>query len=117
MSSPDGIDPADLELCLRVLDAGGRLDPEHPDSIALQRAVGGLFKEVKRQRRVAARKERQDADRSVLDLTATGSSQRVDDETAGLTLVSTAPGAIAGHLRRAQRTVRVRPSRSTSSVR
>jgi len=93
-----GIDPSDLETCLRVLDEGGRLDADHPDSVRLQRAVGRLFKEVKRQRRAAAKREKREADREVLERTATGSAQRVDDETAGIPLVSSAPGAIAGHL-------------------
>lgn len=96
------IDPADLETCLRVLEAGGDLPADHPDSITLQRAVGRLFKEVKRQRRSAARRKRQEADRDVIERTATGSPTRIDDETAGIRLVSNVPGAIAGYLQRPQ---------------
>lgn len=76
----------DLATCLRVLEAGGRLDPEHPDAVTLQRAVGRLFKEVKRNRRRAARDRRLAADRAVIEATATGSPDRIDDETLGLDL-------------------------------
>ncbi|MFC3850870.1 SDR family NAD(P)-dependent oxidoreductase [Corynebacterium hansenii] len=82
----DRISPEDLATCLRVLDAGGRLYPEHPDSVTLQRAVGRLFKEVKRNRRRAARDKRLAADRAVIEATATGSADRIDDETLGLDL-------------------------------
>ncbi|MFD5868663.1 SDR family NAD(P)-dependent oxidoreductase [Corynebacterium sp. NPDC060344] len=80
------ISPEDLDTCLRVLEAGGRLDPEDPTSVALQRAVGRLFKEVKRGRRRAARDKRLAADRAVIEATATGSADRIDDETLGLDL-------------------------------
>lgn len=53
-----GIDPDALAVCLQVLSDGGELPADHPDSITLQRAVGRLFKEVKRQRRGAARRKR-----------------------------------------------------------
>lgn len=82
----EGIAPEDLATCLRVLEAGGDLDPEHPDSVTLQRAVGRLFKEVKRNRRRAARDARLAADRAVIEATATGSADRIDDETLGLDL-------------------------------
>ena len=102
MAAETGIDPDDLETCLRVLDAGGALPADHPDSVTLQRAVGHLFKEVRRQRRAAARRTRQQADQAVLERTATGSADRVDDETAGIPLVSTAPGDLAGNLLKPQ---------------
>lgn len=102
MATETGIDPDELATCLRVLDDGGSLPADHPDSVALQRAVGRLFKEVKRQRRAAARQSRQKADQEVLERTATGSSGRIDDETAGIRLVSDVPGEIAGHLQRPQ---------------
>lgn len=97
-----GIDPDDLATCLRVLEECGGLDDRHPDSLIVQRAVGGLFKTLKRTRRLRARKARQDADRAVIEATATGSRQRIDDETAGLRLTSTAEGASAGELIRPQ---------------
>lgn len=78
------IDPDDLAICLRVLEQAGSLDPASKDSVALQRAVGKLFKEVKRQRRAAAKQARRAADEEVLARTATANPQRIDDETAGI---------------------------------
>ncbi len=96
------IDPNDLTTCLRVLEQAGRLDPGHPDSVTVQRAVGGMFKELKRQRRVAARQAKLDADRAVVAATATGSPNRIDDETAGIPISSATTGASAGTLLRAR---------------
>lgn len=93
-----GIDPADLATCLRVLSLVGELDADHPDSVTVQRAVGHMFKKLKRARRNEARRAKVAADRQVLATTATGSPTRIDDETAGITLSSNAPGASAGTL-------------------
>ncbi|MBH0120356.1 SDR family NAD(P)-dependent oxidoreductase [Rhodococcus sp. CX] len=97
---PRAIDPADLETCLKVLDLAAGLDADHPDAIAVQRAVGHMFKKFKRLRRNEARSRKVQADREVLSATATGSPTRIDDETAGLTLTSTTRGASAGTLLR-----------------
>ncbi|WP_448850761.1 SDR family NAD(P)-dependent oxidoreductase [Corynebacterium sp. 335C] len=97
-----GIDPADLAVCLRVLEEGGRLPAEHPDAVTLQRAVGKLFKDVKRARRRAARDRRLAADRAVIEATATGSPDRIDDETEGLDLSATKDSGVAGELIRPQ---------------
>ncbi|MGZ8179660.1 SDR family NAD(P)-dependent oxidoreductase [Williamsia sp. SKLECPSW1] len=96
-----GIPADELDQLRDILDRAADLDPAHPDSIAVQRAVGAMFKQVKRTRRDNARRRRTEADRAVLDATATGSPDRVDDETAGLPLTSSATG-VAGHLVRAQ---------------
>ncbi|SDD35218.1 SDR family NAD(P)-dependent oxidoreductase [Rhodococcus tukisamuensis] len=93
-----GIDPTDLETCIRVLNAAGELDSDHPDSVALQRASGKMFKELKRRRRIEARDAVSEADRAVVAATATGSPERIDDETAGVLITSNAPGATAGTL-------------------
>ncbi len=98
----DGIDPADLATCLKVLKAAGALEKEHPDSVAVQRASGQLFKDLKRSRRIAARNAKSDADRAVVAATATGSPERIDDETAGLSLAARASGDYAGTLIRAR---------------
>ncbi|MEV0946790.1 SDR family NAD(P)-dependent oxidoreductase [Rhodococcus sp. NPDC049939] len=92
------IDPADLEICLRVLDQAAGLDDSDPDSITLQRAVGHLFKKLKKRRRITARNATTEADRRVVAATATGSPDRIDDETAGIPLTSNTDGAIAGTL-------------------
>lgn len=94
------IDPADLATCLRVLELAGDLDSDHPDSLVVQRAVGHMFKKLKKSRRDAARARVANADRAVVAATATGSPQRIDDETAGIPLRSTASGASAGTLLR-----------------
>jgi NAD(P)-dependent dehydrogenase (short-subunit alcohol dehydrogenase family) len=93
-----GIDPADLEVCLRVLGEVDSFPGEHPDAQAVRSATARLYKTVKRLRRV----ERRDAilanDRVVTAATATGAPGRIDDETKGLPLVSSARGATAGTL-------------------
>jgi NAD(P)-dependent dehydrogenase (short-subunit alcohol dehydrogenase family) len=94
---PD-IDPADLETALRVLQQAGELDQDDPTYVALRRATGGFFKDAKRVRRLKKREAEAAADRAVVELTATGSASRIDDETAGLPLTSTARGASAGTL-------------------
>ena len=95
------IDPDDFDTFQRVLDQAAALDIDHPDSIRVQRSVGHMFKLLKKTRRAEVRQARQEADKAVIEATATGSPTRIDDETAGIRLVSNAPGAIAGHLQRA----------------
>jgi len=92
------IDPADLETALRVIQLAGELDQDDPSYVALRRATGGFFKDAKRVRRLQKRQAEAAADRAVVELTATGSASRIDDETAGLPLTSTARGASAGTL-------------------
>jgi hypothetical protein len=103
VSEPDyaapapGLDPAELALCLEVLAQAENLPPEHPDAVAIRRATGRIFKMVKQARRAQRRDAISAADRAVVAATATGSAQRIDDETAGIPLVSTVAGALAGH--------------------
>ncbi|APE35323.1 short-chain dehydrogenase [Nocardia mangyaensis] len=96
------IDPDELATCLRVLELAGQLEKEHPDSIAVQRAVGHMFKKLKQRRRIEAREQVATADRAVIAATATGSPQRIDDETAGIPISSATSGASAGTLLRAR---------------
>jgi NAD(P)-dependent dehydrogenase (short-subunit alcohol dehydrogenase family) len=95
-STSVGIDPDELAVCLRVLAQAEALPSEHPDAIAVRRATGRLFKMVKRSRRIERRDAISVADRAVVAATATGSAQRIDDETEGIPLVSSANGALAG---------------------
>ena len=96
---PDNpIDASDLETALRVLRDAGALREDDPTYVALRRATGGFFKDAKRERRRRKRAAEAAADRAVVELTATGSASRIDDETAGLPLTSTAKGASAGTL-------------------
>ncbi|HJQ41655.1 MAG TPA: SDR family NAD(P)-dependent oxidoreductase, partial [Jatrophihabitantaceae bacterium] len=103
MTSTDiGIDPGELETCLRVLETAENLPPDHPDAVTIRRAVGGLFKAYKQARRIERREAVSTADRAVVAATATGSPNRIDDETQGIPLVSSAPGALAGTFLRAR---------------
>ncbi len=88
----------ELEIALRVLKEAGDLDQDDPSFVALRRATAGFFKAAKRERRLAHRQKVAAADRAVVELTGTGSASRIDDETAGLPLTSTARGATAGRL-------------------
>ncbi len=93
-----GIDPADLDLCLRVLAEAEALPVEHPDAIAVRRATGGLFKTVKERRRAERRAAVLAADAVATAATATGAPGRIDDETAGLALRPAVNGSSAGTL-------------------
>jgi NAD(P)-dependent dehydrogenase (short-subunit alcohol dehydrogenase family) len=95
---PDGIDPKELEVCLRVIAELDELPVEHPDAVAVQQAVAKLFKTVKRRRKVERRDAVLAADRAVTAATATAAPGRIDDETQGLPLTSNTRGATAGRL-------------------
>ncbi len=97
----NGIDPNDLSICLRVIESLESIPVEHPDAVAVRLATAGLFKSVKKRRRTQRREEVKAADDAVIAVTATGSPDRIDDETQGLPLVSQARGASAGTLQRA----------------
>lgn len=98
----DGIDAARLQTCLEVIAELDGLPTEHPDAVAVRRATAGLFKSVKERRRAERRANVLAADRAVLAATATAAPGRIDDETKGLPLVSSATGASAGTLIRAR---------------
>jgi NAD(P)-dependent dehydrogenase (short-subunit alcohol dehydrogenase family) len=99
-SIESGLDPDELAICLRVLAQAEELPAQHPDAVVVRRAVGGLFKAYKQSRRTERREAVNEADRAVVAATATGSPNRVDDETEGIPLVSKVPGASAGRLLR-----------------
>ena len=92
------IDPDQLAVALKVLAAAERLAEDDPDYVALRRACGKFYKNVKKQRRLDKRAQVAAADQAVVAATATGSPRRIDDETEGLPLVSNAAGATAGTL-------------------
>lgn len=105
--SPDpeatpGIDPTDLEATLRVLGCIHEIDEEHPDFVAVRRATGRMFKAVKQHRRDVKRAQVQDNDRAVVAATATGSPDRIDDETRGLALETSVRAPSAGTLMQAR---------------
>ncbi|MYV53768.1 SDR family NAD(P)-dependent oxidoreductase [Streptomyces sp. SID3212] len=95
-----GIDPDRLAVCLSVLDELDKIDVDHPDAIAVRRATAGIYRTVKQRRRQERRASKTAHDRSVTEATATGSAERIDDETQGLLPSSSVAGAIAGILRR-----------------
>ncbi len=94
----EGIDPTDLDALGRILDELAALPPDHPDQVAAKVAFNRFRRQVRQARQRAYRQPIIDADNAVLALTATGAPQRIDDETAGIPLVSSAPGATAGTL-------------------
>lgn len=97
------INADELAICLRVLEQAAQLDKEHPDSVTVQRAVGHMFKKLKQRRRIEARDTVSEADKAVIAATATGSPNRIDDETAGIPISSSTTGvATAGTLLRAR---------------
>nr|WP_230316209.1 SDR family NAD(P)-dependent oxidoreductase [Conexibacter sp. W3-3-2] len=102
MTAPDGIDPQDLQHALRVLADAQSLSPQHPDSIALQRATAALFKAAKDRRRAERRAEVKANDDAVTAATATAAPDRIDDETEGLPLASRAGNGSAGRLIKAR---------------
>ncbi|MCU1508312.1 MAG: short-chain dehydrogenase [Glaciihabitans sp.] len=95
---PSGIDPTELEIALRVLADAAELDEEHPDFITVRRATARMFKAVKKTRRLEKRAEIADADRDVIEATATGAPDRIDDETRGIPLATRAEAPVAGTL-------------------
>ena len=92
------IDPDDLETTLRVIGELDRLPTEHPDSITVQQAAAGLYKSVKKRRKLQKRQEVLRHDAEITARTATAAPGRIDDETEGLPLVSATQGASAGTL-------------------
>ncbi len=95
-----GIDPERLAVCLSVLDELDKLDVDHPDAIAVRRATAGVYRTVKQRRRQERRAAKTAHDKSVTEATATGSAERIDDETEGLLPSSSVSGEIAGILQR-----------------
>ncbi|MFG3101073.1 SDR family NAD(P)-dependent oxidoreductase [Streptomyces sp. NPDC048182] len=96
-----GIDPERLALCLDVLAELDTLDVDHPDAIAVRRATSHIYRMVKQRRRQDRRAAKTAHDKAVTEATATGSAERVDDETEGILPSSrTEAGTIAGVLRR-----------------
>ncbi len=92
------IEPAELAIAIRVLAQVHELPAGHPQVQTLKRATAKMFKAVKQERKLRARAADLAADRAVTESTATGSALRIDDETKGIPLVSSAPGAFAGEL-------------------
>ena len=97
-----GIDPADLAATLRVLERLQLIDEAHPDFIAVRHASAHMIRAVKVNRRLTKRAQIADADRAVIAATATGADDRIDDETRGAELASSATTLLAGVLTRSR---------------
>ncbi|NYI41444.1 NAD(P)-dependent dehydrogenase (short-subunit alcohol dehydrogenase family) [Demequina lutea] len=92
------VDPQDLATTLRVLASLRGLSEDHADFIAVRQGTSHMFKAVKQERRREKRSAIAEADKEVVAATATGASDRIDDETRGLTLEARASAATAGTL-------------------
>jgi len=101
--STAGIDPGRLAAAMEVLAEAQTLPPDHPDSIAAQRATAKLFKAAKERRRAERIAASREADAAVDAATATAARGRIDDETRGIPLVSPTAGVSAGTLERARK--------------
>ncbi|MFJ9664914.1 SDR family NAD(P)-dependent oxidoreductase [Streptomyces sp. NPDC101219] len=96
-----GIDPERLAVCLAVLEELDRLDVDHPDAVLVRRATSHIYRTVKQRRRQERRAAKTAHDKAVTEATATGSAERIDDETEGILPSSRVePGKIAGILQR-----------------
>ncbi|WP_093661486.1 SDR family NAD(P)-dependent oxidoreductase [Streptomyces wuyuanensis] len=95
-----GIDPERLAVCLGVLEELDRLEVDHPDAVTVRRATAGIYRTVKQRRRQERRAAKTAHDKTVTEATATGSADRIDDETQGLLPSSSVMGEIAGILQR-----------------
>ncbi|CAM5685155.1 NAD(P)-dependent dehydrogenase (Short-subunit alcohol dehydrogenase family) OS=Streptomyces albaduncus OX=68172 GN=FHS32_002493 PE=4 SV=1 [Streptomyces griseoloalbus] len=93
--------PERLAVCLSVLEELDRIDVDHPDAIAVRRATSHIYRTVKQRRRQERRAAKTAHDKAVTEATATGSAQRIDDETEGILPSSRVEqGRIAGILQR-----------------
>jgi NAD(P)-dependent dehydrogenase (short-subunit alcohol dehydrogenase family) len=95
-----GIGPERLAVCLGVLEELATLEIDHPDAVAVRRATAGVYRTVKQRRRQERRAAKTAHDKAVTEATATGSAERIDDETQGILPSSSVQGEIAGVLRR-----------------
>ncbi|MBL3670034.1 SDR family NAD(P)-dependent oxidoreductase [Streptomyces sp. M2CJ-2] len=96
-----GIDPERLAVCLEVLAELDALEVDHPDAIKVRRATSHIYRTVKQRRRQERRAAKTAHDKAVTEATATGSAERIDDETEGILPSSrTEEGQIAGILQR-----------------
>ncbi|MEV2247956.1 SDR family NAD(P)-dependent oxidoreductase [Streptomyces sp. NPDC049970] len=95
-----GIDPERLAVCLSVLDELDTIEVDHPDAVVVRRATAGIYRTVKQRRRQERRATKTAHDKAVTEATATGSADRIDDETQGVLPSSSASAEIAGILQR-----------------
>nr|WP_198684039.1 SDR family NAD(P)-dependent oxidoreductase [Brachybacterium sp. YJGR34] len=85
-----------------MLQAAPTLTEGSEDLVAIVRATRTFTKRLTKTRRGTKTWAQRKADRAVVEATATGSPLRIDDETRGIPLVSSARGAFAGELQKAR---------------
>ncbi|MFI9354913.1 SDR family NAD(P)-dependent oxidoreductase [Streptomyces lydicus] len=95
-----GIDAERMAVCLSVLEELDALPLDHPDAVTIRRATAGIYRKVKARRRHERRAAKTANDKAVTEATATGAADRIDDETQGRALTSSATSEIAGILQR-----------------
>lgn len=97
---PELFTAEELATALKVLSVVHQLDSEDERHIAVRRATSNMFKAAKRYRKSQKRAEISAADRALIERTATGSPQRLDDETLGLDLSTPTLEQSAGEFRK-----------------
>jgi NAD(P)-dependent dehydrogenase (short-subunit alcohol dehydrogenase family) len=97
-----GIDPVRLAIALGVFEELDDLPVDHPHAVAVRRATARLYKTVKMRNRKEKRSSVVAADEAVTAATATGAPGRIDDETQGLALTTSATTPIVGVLGKAR---------------
>lgn len=75
-----------MEAAVAVFNAVAALPPAHADASTLRQALAGLYKQYKKQRRAAAKAKVTAHNDAVMEATATGAADRIDDETKGIPL-------------------------------
>lgn len=98
----EAIDPAELAITIKVLGELHEMPSDHPDVTLVKHAASYMYKALRQTRRLRKRAAEADADRAIVEATATGSPMRIDDETNGIPLVSHTVGAFAGELLKAR---------------
>ncbi|MCW1250297.1 SDR family NAD(P)-dependent oxidoreductase [Acaricomes phytoseiuli] len=97
-ADPEQLNAERIRIAVEVLSTVHLLDEQDPRFVEVRRATGKMFKAVKRHRRTTKRDAVNAADQAVLERTATAAPDRIDDETRGNKLRSSATGQIAGVL-------------------
>ncbi|SMD27004.1 SDR family NAD(P)-dependent oxidoreductase [Kibdelosporangium aridum] len=89
------IDEVDFEACLAMLAKVRALPVDHPQRLAMERAVDGFVKDGKRRRTSERRRKTAAADRALIAQTSMGAADRVED-------VSIEAEGVGGTLRRSR---------------
>ena len=92
------LDPEELAIALRVIEALPDLPADDPAIQAVKRASSRMYKHIRKNRRREAKAPQIEHDEEILARTATGSPMRIDDETRGILLTVPEVGTTAGEL-------------------